>query len=112
MRAIHWTKERTKRKYHNVPTEGFASKREATRFGELKLLQRAGKISELRCQVRVELVPKCEHERAVTWTADFVYKEAPSWEEIWEDCKGARTKDYVIKRKLVLWRFGKRIRET
>jgi hypothetical protein len=109
MRAIRWTKK-PERKYHNVPTNGFDSKREAKRFSELKLLERAGQISELQCQVRIELIPKNEHESAVHWKADFIYCE--NGEEVWEDCKGVRTKDYVIKRKIVWWRFAKRIRET
>jgi Protein of unknown function (DUF1064) len=118
MRTIHWTKDRApRRKYRNlkeidgIPT-GYDSKREMRRHGELIVLERAGQIRNLRRQVRIELIPKCEHEQAATWLADFVYEEAPSWEEIWEDCKGARTKDYIIKRKLAWWRFGKRIRES
>ena len=118
MRTIHWTKDRrSPRKYGNLKEidgfkTGYDSNREMRRHGELLVLERAGQIRNLRRQVRIELIPKCEHESAVTWRADFVYEEGPSWEEIWEDCKGARTKEYVIKRKLVLWRFGKRIRET
>ena len=108
-----WVPNRTTRsrlKFHSVPTNGFDSKREARRYAELQLLERAGQISQLRPQVRIELIPKCDKERAVTWTADFVYME--NGEEVWEDCKGVRTREYVIKRKLVLWRFAKRIRET
>lgn len=97
-------------KYFNRPTNGRASKREANRAFELGLLAKMGKISDLREQVRIELIPKQDGERSVNWIADFVYTE--DGVEVWEDCKGFRTKDYVIKRKLILWVHGKKIRET
>lgn len=92
----------------------FDSKKEARRYSELKLLQRAGKISNLRLQVPFELIPsqyidkKCV-ERAVTYRADFVYTE--NGQTVVEDTKGMRTKDYIIKRKLMLERYGIQIRE-
>ena len=101
-------------KYRNVPTtvDGirFQSKREARRWRELKLLERAGKISDLRRQVRYELVPKQDGERAVTYLSDFNYREGGK--EICEDCKGMRTPAYVIKRKLMLWLHKIKVRET
>lgn len=97
-------------KYRAVKTAGYASKGEAKRAQELQLLERMGKISNLRFQVKVELIPKQDGERACNWIMDFMYEE--DGEEIWEDFKGFRTPEYIIKRKLVLWRYGKKVRET
>jgi len=101
-------------KYHAKKTvvDGitFASKREATRYTELKLMQRAGVISDLRRQVKYELIPKQQGERAVSYIADFVYTEGG--QTVAEDVKGVRTPVYKIKKKLMLWRHGVRIREV
>lgn len=103
----------------------FDSVREARRYKELKLMQQAGKISDLRLQVPFELVPaQYEHsgevytkgkhkgqpkrgkciEKAVVYRADFVYTE--NGRQIVEDAKGMPTKDYIIKRKLFRQRYG------
>lgn len=88
----------------------FDSIAENRRWKELNLLLRAGLISDLRRQVRYELIPKQGKERAVFYIADFVYTE--KGETVVEDVKGVRTKEYIIKRKLMLWRYGILIRET
>lgn len=102
-------------KYGNTKVEvdgmPFDSKREAARWQELRLLERAGEISDLRRQVRYELVPKLPGERPVDYIADFVYRDK-NGNEVVEDVKGVRTPAYVIKRKLMLWRHGIRIREV
>lgn len=102
-------------KYGNTKVEidgmPFDSKREAARWRELRLLERAGEISDLRRQVRYELVPKLPGERPVDYIADFVYRDKDG-NEVVEDVKGVRTPVYVIKRKLMLWRHGIRIREV
>ena len=106
-------------KYGNRKTEldgiTFDSAKEARRYAELKLLQRAGKISCLGRQVPYVLIPAQKRdgkvaERAVRYVADFVYDE--NGETVVEDVKGTRTKEYVIKRKLMLWEYGIRIREV
>ena len=107
-------------KYHNrkvtINGETFDSKKEANRWAELKLLQRAGKITDLNRQVRFELVPsqyddkKHLLERPVAYVADFVYKE--DGKLVVEDTKGMKTDAYIIKRKLMLERYKVRIRET
>lgn len=106
-------------KYHNkkvtINGETFDSKKEAARWQELLLLQRAGKISHLNRQVAYELIPSqyidgtCV-ERAVKYVADFVYKE--NGQLIVEDTKGMRTPEYIIKRKLMLSVYGIRIKEV
>lgn len=101
-------------KYHNEKTDGYDSKREAKRASDLKLMQEAGVIRDLREQVPFELIPKNADERAVTYICDFVYEEFANgdWSKVHEDCKGMRTRDYIIKRKLMRHVHGIRVRET
>ena len=89
----------------------FDSMREARRYRELALLQRAGEITDLKLQVPFELIPKQGSERAVLYKADFVYKDKAG-NTVVEDSKGYRTKEYIIKRKLMLWRHGIAITEV
>ncbi len=106
----------------------FDSKKEATRYRELLLLERAGKIGNLRRQVKYVLIPaqyenpdsptrsgrgKCL-ERECSYVADFVYDVLvePEPVEIVEDTKGFRTEAYKIKRKLMLYLHGIRINEV
>ena len=93
----------------------FDSQHEARRYQELRWLLRMGLISDLRRQVPYELLPSQKRdgkvvERPVKYIADFVYME--NGEEVVEDAKGVRTKEYVIKRKLMLWQYGIQIREV
>lgn len=106
-------------KYHNkkVVVDGvkFDSKREAARYQQLKLLERAGSISDLKLQVPFELIPSQRIEgkvieRAWVYVADFVYRE--NGEQIVEDSKGFRTSEYVAKRKAMLFRHNIRIKEV
>lgn len=95
--------------------EKFDSHKEARRYGELVLLERAGQISHLDRQVKFELIPSQRVdgkvvERACTYVADFVYVE--NGKKVVEDTKGFRTKDYIIKRKLMLYVHGIRIKEV
>lgn len=123
-------------KYGNrkVTFEGhtFDSKRECLRWQELRLLQRAGKICDLRRQVKFELIPEQRMpdtlgpkggrrrgkllEKAVFYVADFVYYEGGQPSEggkfVVEDAKGHRTREYIIKRKLMLARYDIQIREV
>ena len=96
--------------------EKFDSRKELQRWLELRLLERSGEITELKRQVKFELVPaqkdekgKCL-ERAVTYIADFVYKDQQG-KMVVEDTKGMRTKEYIIKRKLMLYLHRIRIKE-
>lgn len=96
-------------KYHNKKTpcrygHTHDSKREAVRCNELHLLQMAGEIKGLETQVKFTLLPPRKYinqpnERAVTYIADFVYEE--NGVTVIEDSKGKKTKDYIIKRKLL-----------
>lgn len=97
----------------------FDSKREAQRFAELRYMQMGKLIADLRFQVKYTLIPNQYDEetgklleRAVTYVADFVYKDLRTGQEVVEDAKGCRTKEYIIKRKLMLQVHGIRIREV
>lgn len=116
-------------KYHNKKTTlngvAFDSRKEARRYGELLLLERAGVITDIQRQVEFELIPTQREpdivgvrggvkkgkaiEQAVKYVADFVYKE--NKKIVVEDTKGFKTKDYIIKRKLMLYVHGIRIKE-
>lgn len=97
----------------------FDSKAEFRRYCELKMLERAGEIEDLRRQVRFELIPKQVDpdtkallEKPVYYIADFVYFDVRSFKKVVEDVKGHMTKDYVIKRKLMLYLHDISIREV
>ena len=123
-----WRNYGTKYKAKKTVLDGitFDSKKEADRYAELKLLLKSGEITDLRMQVEYELIPTQYAppittprgkekrgrvlERAVKYKADFVYNE--NGVEVVEDVKGFRTKEYIIKRKLLLWRYGIQIKEV
>ena len=88
----------------------FDSRKEYNRWCSLRLLERAGKISDLKRQVKYELIPKQDGERACTYIADFVYCQ--DGKTVVEDCKGYRTDAYKIKKKLMLQVHCIRIYET
>lgn len=93
----------------------FDSRREARRYAELKMLQRAGKISDLRLQVPFELIPAQKKrdgktERSCVYRADFVY--CADGATVVEDAKGKRTPEYIIKRKLMLEKYGIEVKEV
>lgn len=84
------------------------SAKEAARCNILHIMQAKGMISDLQIQVKYELVPaqkfqNMPNERAVTYKADFVYLE--NGLKVIEDTKGMKTKDYIIKRKLVKQKY-------
>lgn len=92
-------------KYHAVKTEvdgiKFDSKKEAKRYQELKLLEKAKVIKDLRLQVPFTLIEKSEHGRAIRYIADFVYYDNEKGKEIIEDTKGFRTDVYKLKARMM-----------
>lgn len=97
----------------------FDSRKEAERYAELRLMEKAGVITNLRRQVRFELIPNQYMdgkliERRVDYLADFVYRDAETDRTVVEDVKSPVTKTdkYIIKRKLLLKLYGIRIREV
>ena len=124
-RHVHATKYGNRKVTVNGIT--YDSKKEARRAQELFALQAAGEIRCLNRQVPFELVPAQREpdltgpkggkikgktiERAVVYIADFCYQDIKTGETIVEDTKGMRTPEYIIKRKLMLWVHGIRIKE-
>ena len=88
----------------------FDSKKEAARYHELRLLERAGEIRNLRLQVPYVLLPKSLYGREIKYIADFVYFE--NNEIIIEDVKGVRTAVYKLKKRMMAEKYGIVIRET
>ena len=109
----------------------FDSRKEYARWMELQMLERSGKITELRRQVKFVLIPAqyenrerygkagkrlkdgrklLEHE--CSYIADFVYYDCALGKTVVEDAKGMRTDAYIIKRKLMLERYDIQIREV
>lgn len=94
----------------------FDSKREYARWCDLKLLQRAGKIHDLRRQVRFRLCDTEYDEDGIAiiqyadYIADFVYVENDK--TVVEDCKGCQTEVYKLKKKWMYCKYGILIRET
>lgn len=103
-------------KFGNTKTEidgiFFDSKKEARRYQELKLMERAGEIDDLKVKERFELIPKQDHERAAYYTADFSYRMGG--QKVVEDvkCEATKTQVYVLRRKLMYQRYGIRIQEV
>lgn len=119
-----------KSKYNAIRTNGYDSKKEAKRAQTLELMQMSGQISELKMQVEFELIPaqyeviiettkkgikKLKQvciERKCSYYADFTYLQNDEY--IVEDCKSNKrllTKDYLIKRKLMLYLHHIKIKE-
>lgn len=104
-------------KFSNVATAGHQSKKESRRARDLHALQAAGIVSDLREQVRYELIPAQRDERgkviekACSYLADFVYTGDDGRLHV-EDAKGLRTAAYRIKRKLMLHVHKIRIEEV
>jgi hypothetical protein len=105
----------------------FDSKKEALRYKELLLLERSKEIFDLELQVKFELLPSQKEqyivcingkerlktrviERPVYYVADFVYNDK-NGVKIVEDTKGLKTKDYILKRKMLLYFKGIKIKE-
>lgn len=117
------TRSATQSKYHAVKTtiEGvtFASAREAARYQDLRLLERAGEIRQLVLQPRYGLYVTpfgtvardlAEIVKCGDYVADFQYTTAAGATVV-EDVKGVRTPVYRLKRKWVEALYGLTIRE-
>ena len=120
-------------KYHNQhvrTSDGIVhdSQREAIRWTQLKLLERGGTIKDLQRQVTFVLIPTQREpdvigkrggikkgkviEHQVCYIADFVYTDTKTGKTVVEDTKGFKTKDYIIKRKLMLYVHGIQVKEV
>lgn len=116
-------------KYHSrkctvtLPENGksitFDSEKEARRFGELRMRLHYNDIRDLRLQVNFTLqegftTADGERVRPIVYRADFAYRErtGDGWCPVVEDVKGVRTKEYNMKRKMMMEKFGVKIREV
>ncbi len=88
----------------------FDSKREAQRYIDLCILRRAGEIRDLELQTRYVL--EVNGQRITTYRADFKYFDERTKEVTVEDCKGHKTREYIIKKKLMKAILGVQILET
>ena len=108
------SQENEMNKYRNKPTMvgnvRFDSKREAARWSDLLLLQRAGEIVALTRQHPYVLTVNTH--QIGRYIADFVYIDKPSNKLVVEDVKGVRTREYQIKKKLMRAIHGIEILET
>ncbi|HRE52252.1 MAG TPA: DUF1064 domain-containing protein [Flavitalea sp.] len=93
-----------------VGGETFDSKREAKRYAELRILQKAGKIGMLARQVDYELNAGGSH--SLVYRADFVYIEVETGRTIVEDAKGMLTREYKKKKRLMKQIYGIEIQEV
>lgn len=108
-------------KFSAIPTtvDGirFDSLREARRWGELRLMERAGEIRGLRRQVKIELQGQkgpllTRAGRRMRLTVDFAYEDARrGWATVYEDSKGMPTRDYEVRR-AVAQAMGIEVTET
>lgn len=100
-------------KYYNKKTiiDGivFASKLEAKRYTELKLLEKQGIIKDLELQPSYDLIPSFKKDnktyRKGTYKADFSYFDIENNKTIVEDTKGFKTPVYMLKKKLFEYNY-------
>ena len=101
-------------KYHAIRTEidgiKFASKHEANRYIELKLMEQAKAIQDLKLQVTFPLIKKSKYGREIKYVADFTYYE--NGHLVVEDAKGYRTQTYKLKKRLLAELYEIEIKET
>lgn len=124
---VKYARGSRRNKYGAKRIGGHASKKEHYRSIQLRTMQRAGLIADLREQVSFDLIPpqygdcgtdlkgkpvRVLLERPCKYIADFVYTDLRTGEIVVEDTKGVRTPEYKIKRKLMLYIHGIRIKET
>lgn len=117
-RTLREKKNKYKAKKTAYNGETFDSSKEADRFGELLLMQSAGKIFDLQRQVKFELIPPQERpdgkrEFPVHYIADFTFTDSKGYhvEDVKGYRKGAAYREFVIKRKLMLQRYGIAVEE-
>ena len=104
-------KGRSKYKNQKVIFDGieFDSILERNRYLELKLLEKAKEIKDIRRQVIFELQPSYKKNnktiRAINYVADFVYYDLKKNKTIIEDTKGFRTEIFKLKKKMFEYKY-------
>jgi hypothetical protein len=107
---VDWPKKPSKYKNRKVELDGytFDSQAEANRYAELKLLERAGKVTHIILQPQFDFYVGLE--LMFRYFADFSYLNEHD-NKIIEDVKGPRTPVYRLKKKLIEARYGIKITE-
>lgn len=94
----------------------FDSKREANYYSKLKLLEKGQVIKDLELQKAYELQPSFKlgnkTYRKITYLADFCYKTTEDDKLHVVDTKGFRTKEYMLKKKMMAYKYGIEIEEV
>jgi len=88
----------------------FDSRGEARRYNQLTLMEKAGKICELKLQPSFVLQKgfkdkNSQNIRPIKYIADFQYTETSSGKNVVEDYKGVETESFKIKRKMFLFHY-------
>lgn len=87
----------------------FDSKLESVRYGELKILEKAKIITDLRLQVGFELIPSYvkngKKVQGIKYVADFVYYDREKEKTVVEDTKGMKTDVFKLKKKLFEYKY-------
>ena len=97
--------------YRKVLLDGYSfdSVKEANRYKELMMLQKCGEINGLKLQPVYVLQDGFDYKgkriRAIKYIGDFEYIESKSGEKVLEDTKGFKTKDYLLKAKMLKNRY-------
>lgn len=132
IRGYHRYFSRNKYRNNKITIEGntFDSQKEYFRYLDLLAMEKAGEIKDIRRQVEYKLLPAQREpdtvgprggvkkgkviEQKVSYYADFVYTDIKTGETVVEDTKSefTKTKDYILKRKMMLYFHGIRIREV
>ena len=100
-------------KYKNIKVydynNKFDSKLERARYRQLKILERAGEIKNLKLQTKFILQPAYirngKKVRAIEYFADFTYYDVKKGKMIIEDTKGVKTEVYKLKKKIFEYKY-------
>lgn len=102
-------------KYGAKPTEvdgiRFASKAEAKRYSELKLLERAGRIRDLKLHVEYPLIVNGEKVGKYTCDSEYIEPGPAGDELVTEDVKGRAARDWPLRKRLFAALYGRKVRE-
>lgn len=124
--SISMNKSKYGNKKYEVDGIKFDSKREANRYRELKVFEKAKLIKDLKLQVPFELIPKQpllkpfllkngktkRHFSSISYVADFTYIDCDTGDYVVEDAKGFETDVFKLKEKMMLYFHNIQIRKV
>lgn len=116
LNLFHNVKPKKRNKFNatKVKCDGitFDSRREYQRYGELKLLQMGGEISDLEVHVKYDFPLRTEKGKFFSYEADFRYLDNATGEIVVEDSKGMVTQIYKLKKSLMMFFYDIEIKES